>query len=787
MIPATARLWTLGVLSTSLLIAGALEFGASVASAGGGGKAVTAKPPRSTARQPEIRLDLERYSIAPISLPEGNPLFAEVVVPTGDGPITLELSRYSLRTADFVVYEDRGDGELHPIPAPPVRTYRGTVAGEPGSSVFASIDNGRFWTVIARPDRVDLVVEPVDPLAEFDGAPLGHLVFDADAVRPDGRGCGNDLFDLDPHGFDDGETLPLGGGDGGVAGTQLYLVEIGCDSDYEFYQKNGSSVSNTVGDIENVMNGVNTVYSRDVDILYQISQIIVRSSSNDPYTSSDIEGALCEMGSVWNSAPENQIPRDLAQLFSGKSFAGSVIGLAWLGVVCNQNCNGCCGTSGNVAYSVVESRYTTSYNLRVSLSAHEQGHNWNCSHCTGSTCHIMCASNNGCGGVTGSNLKFGTSSINTIVSYRNAMTCDVALPPSLELPFFEPFPSATISPSNWIFRKNVASSTTSINPPSPTRAMLLDCLGAGEWQDDEVRSNFIPLDGYINEIVKFSYWTQHRGPEQGEKLIVEYRTFGNDWVSLNDVVSDGTMQEEFTLHEHILPQNAKHDEFQIRFRADVNETNDDWFVDDVRVEVVNPEPAPENDECIGAVGVSDGVTEFTTVGATATASPIMPAVCGEGGSWDMESDVWFTYTATCTGLLEIETCGSEFDTYLAVYAGSECPADSAVPVACSQNFPLCGTGSKVYLQSEFGQGYVLRIGSAIVDETGLGTLTILCTGEGPNCPTDLNGDGLTDGADLASMLGSWGTCADCAADLDHNGIVDGADLAGLLGGWGACP
>ena len=45
----------------------------------------------------------------------------------------------------------------------------------------------------------------------------------------------------------------------------------------------------------------------------------------------------------------------------------------------------------------------------------------------------------------------------------------------------------------------------------------------------------------------------------------------------------------------------------------------------------------------------------------------------------------------------------------------------------------------------------------------------------------------TDGADLASLLGSWGTCSGCGADIDGNGLVDGADLASLLGGWGACP
>jgi hypothetical protein len=45
------------------------------------------------------------------------------------------------------------------------------------------------------------------------------------------------------------------------------------------------------------------------------------------------------------------------------------------------------------------------------------------------------------------------------------------------------------------------------------------------------------------------------------------------------------------------------------------------------------------------------------------------------------------------------------------------------------------------------------------------------------------------GADLALLLGAWGTAAGSNAvdaDLDDDGLVAGADLAVLLGAWGAC-
>ncbi len=54
------------------------------------------------------------------------------------------------------------------------------------------------------------------------------------------------------------------------------------------------------------------------------------------------------------------------------------------------------------------------------------------------------------------------------------------------------------------------------------------------------------------------------------------------------------------------------------------------------------------------------------------------------------------------------------------------------------------------------------------------------------CPADLNGDGDVGPADLASLLASWGPCADCPADLNGDGEVGPFDLATLLGAWGPC-
>ncbi len=58
--------------------------------------------------------------------------------------------------------------------------------------------------------------------------------------------------------------------------------------------------------------------------------------------------------------------------------------------------------------------------------------------------------------------------------------------------------------------------------------------------------------------------------------------------------------------------------------------------------------------------------------------------------------------------------------------------------------------------------------------------------DGPDCPTDLNGDGTTNGEDFGLLLVQWGACSGCSADFNGDGVVNGPDVGLLLVGWGNC-
>ncbi|MFG0256516.1 MAG: hypothetical protein ACF8GE_01285 [Phycisphaerales bacterium JB043] len=101
------------------------------------------------------------------------------------------------------------------------------------------------------------------------------------------------------------------------------------------------------------------------------------------------------------------------------------------------------------------------------------------------------------------------------------------------------------------------------------------------------------------------------------------------------------------------------------------------------------------------------------------------------------------------------------------------------------------TDDDAALTDQLGESVALYFDNAVVgaradDEafSDQGSAQIFANVLNP-CPTDLNDDGMTDGADLGLLLGNWGNSG--GSDLNSDGTTDGADLGLLLGAWGACP
>jgi hypothetical protein len=649
---------------------------------------------------------VSRYSVTHLALPTEMSDAFEISFAHEGETTSIEFSAFSLRATGFSMLLEHGDGVLVESEASAPKTFRGTETfGDLGAVTASLLDDGLYATV-NRPGGFGLIIQPASSLG-LDADAGTHVIFDVvDTTGLDGI-CGNDLYDLpvppqkDEH---DGE-----GAQGSVAGGSTYLVEFAAETDYEFFQKNGSSTTNTINDVELVVNQMDYIYDRDVDITLELTTIVIHTSSSDPYSAGDIEGRLNQFIANWNNSPETEIHRDVAQMFSGVNFSGGVIGLAPLGVLCYSS----------YSYSIVESRYTTNLLYRTSLSAHELGHNWNSGHCDGSSgCAIMCSSNGGCGTPS----SFGPSATSAIVNFRNSVGCDMLLADPLPIPFEDTFASSTLSTTNWIHNNGGYSSTSAVGEPSPSRSLNLDASSGNEFGDDEVRSNLIQLGGQSEAYL--SYWLQHRGVESGEELIVYYPNTSGDWIELARHTSDGENQSSFSYHLHTLPSAARHNSFRIRFQAAVNESNDDWYIDDVRVSD-SPSGNIENDDCgVADVVLYEGLNDFSTVGAT-NSNINDPLTCSTTNGPSVESDAWFTYTSTCTGMLTIEACDLvDFDCRLSIYdASGGCPSSGNNPLACNDNG--CGTAPSVSVPTLEGYSYHIRLGSSDGSE-GEGQLRVTC-------------------------------------------------------------
>jgi len=175
-----------------------------------------------------------------------------------------------------------------------------------------------------------------------------------------------------------------------------------------------------------------------------------------------------------------------------------------------------------------------------------------------------------------------------------------------------------------------------------------------------------------------------------------------------------------------------------------------------------PQPPPANDDCVGATAVTEGMYPYTTVNSTLDPAGPTPT------DVNMDNDVWFVYTAGCTGLATIGTCEGITgpDTTLEVYDGGTCPP--TVSLADADDTPGCGASgfsSEVSIPVTAGNQYLIRVGGWNAGEVS-GILEISCTAAGgPEacCFADGSCSDLTPGD--CSMMGgtSQGIGTDCAS------------------------
>ncbi|MCZ6834750.1 MAG: M12 family metallo-peptidase [Planctomycetota bacterium] len=362
------------------------------------------------------KMNLVLFELQSLAVPANDRRAMQVSIVLDGKALTLELQPSSVRATNFrVVTVDRW-GRRNIVSLPPETTYQGWVQGKPDSRIAASIIDGGLRAQIFIGDRQ----WGVQPASELDpeAGPAAHVVYRSADIIQGEWACAADVKNA---GLND---APLSQTDTSFGSACETIAEIAYDTDVEYYVLNGSSVPNTVADIESINNAMNVIYTRDVDLSHAITEIIVRTSEPDPYTSSDSITLLDEFYTHWsvNHSPSSADPvlRDVAHLMTGKIMNGGFVGRAYFNGICAnlENGNG---------YGFSQSRYSTSFLLRTQLTAHELGHNWSASHCDGAPdCGVMCSSVTSC---TTIHDQFGAWSVSSIIGFRNSLSCLTNPPP----------------------------------------------------------------------------------------------------------------------------------------------------------------------------------------------------------------------------------------------------------------------------------------------------------------------------------------------------------------------
>ncbi|CAN0567572.1 unnamed protein product, partial [Laminaria digitata] len=163
------------------------------------------------------------------------------------------------------------------------------------------------------------------------------------------------------------------------------------------------------------------------------------------------------------------------------------------------------------------------------------------------------------------------------------------------LPFSDTFPDATLSTQWRNPVGDVGVSDAGSNEPSGFYSLNLDATDS----IDSISMRAAFLGGSAGEI-RLS--TQHRGVDSGESLSIQYNDLLTGWTTLDTVVSDGSIQDDFMLRRYALPPFGAHDDLKLRFVANGSDTGDDWYIDDVLVQAFTSNPLPWQD------GFEDGIT-----------------------------------------------------------------------------------------------------------------------------------------------------------------------------------
>lgn len=310
----------------------------------------------------------EELSIDPRAIGEQLRSTGRISLVTRVHNFELALRPNDLRAANYHAEEVGPDGTTHPITMSAVTTYKGNIEGVWGSDARFTVNDNDVEGMIVTPTESYFL----ESARKYSSAaqPTDYVLYKGSDVRPDIlRTCGTTLDEK----INAGAIQFMSSATTGVAPavfSPLKVVEIATEADLEYTTALGGSAQAN-NDILSILNQIQAIYERDIGLTFSVTFQHTWTVA-DPFSANG-PGAVAILNAFTNhwNANFTGTTRDVAHLWSGKNLGGPN-GLAWTGVVC---------LDGAHAYGI--SDLETMSPFRVTIPAHEIGHNFNAGHCDG--------------------------------------------------------------------------------------------------------------------------------------------------------------------------------------------------------------------------------------------------------------------------------------------------------------------------------------------------------------------------------------------------------------------
>lgn len=281
------------------------------------------------------------------------------------------------RRFDLDLEPNDGIGHAVSVDRPDIKPYSGSVEGQSGSWVRLThtrdgwrgllFDGQELYAIDPESELTNVAVQPLT--SPSSSAPVMYRL--ADALMPLGAGFCGTVTD---------ESVTSGPGRPTALKAFTHIAEelstqaseiptrrlvVGVVADHEFVDKIGSDPE---GAIIARMAIVDGIWSSEVGIRIALAPITIFPRLQDPFTATTVPTNLLAELRGYRGGLSAHLQTGVTHLMTGRELNGNIIGIAYLGALCN----------GNSSASLSQS--TGSTTMAALIAAHELGHNFNAVH-----------------------------------------------------------------------------------------------------------------------------------------------------------------------------------------------------------------------------------------------------------------------------------------------------------------------------------------------------------------------------------------------------------------------